>query len=248
MEIRYTDGAFSAKDLAAHLVFTGAAPAIFRQMIRQREAAKQARAWGLTATEEQVQAFADQFRTDRDLLSAGQMMEFLRRAGLSEDDFGDYCETAVLAALAGTRIVDDAAMQRYFLEHRQEFDSADVSIITVGDEGLAKEIVMRIREDGEDFGDLAASYSMDETTGQPGCYAGRIRRERFEADVSAKVFNAGSGDVLGPFPADAGFQVIRVEAVARAGLEDEDTRAAVREKVIEEWVEQFVKDGVSVTP
>jgi len=53
---------------------------------------------------------------------------------------------------------------------------------------------------------------------------------------------------LGPFPDEDQFLVVRVEAVTKADLEDENTRAAVREGVIEEWVEQFMKEGVNVAP
>jgi parvulin-like peptidyl-prolyl isomerase len=53
--------------------------------------------------------------------------------------------------------------------------------------------------------------------------------------VQAAVFNAGSGDIVGPVKTDMGYHIIRVDEL-KLGELDEDTREQIREAIYAEWI------------
>ncbi|MBW2091662.1 MAG: hypothetical protein JRI34_06005, partial [Deltaproteobacteria bacterium] len=64
--------------------------------------------------------------------------------------------------------------------------------------------------------------------------------------ISSKVFNADEGDLLGPFALEDHYQLILVEELKRAELND-DVRDVIRQRIFDEWVSQFFKDGIRIT-
>ena len=63
--------------------------------------------------------------------------------------------------------------------------------------------------------------------------------------MSAKVFTASAGDSLGPFKKDAFFQLIYIEELLTATLND-GVKEAIKERIFREWVSPFLKGGVKV--
>lgn len=104
---------------------------------------------------------------------------------------------------------------------------------------------MQVTEDGEDFHTLARSHSLDETTKHYGGHLGPITRKMLSPDVSAKVFNANAGDLVGPFKKDEYIQLILVEEVIKAELTDH-VQKVIKERIFEQWVSRFCEDGIRV--
>jgi parvulin-like peptidyl-prolyl isomerase len=105
--------------------------------------------------------------------------------------------------------------------------------------------LIQVNEEGEDFHKLARKHSIDETTKYFGGYVGLVSRRMISPEVSAKVFNAKAGDILGPFERENLFQLILVEEVKKGELNDE-VREAIKERILGEWVSQFLKDGIRI--
>ena len=206
---------------------------------------KKARELNIELPNEQLQQFADDYRNLRGLHSAETMITFLEQAGLTEDDFETFCEVSLLTAVLKEHLADDKKIEVYFVNNRSDFDYARLSIIVVKDEHLAREIIIQVTEDGEDFHALARKHSLDEATKYAGGYAGLHSRQMLPPEVSAKVFNASAGDSLGPFQKDAFFQLIFIEEVVTATLND-GVKEAIRDRIFREWVSPFLKGGVKV--
>lgn len=247
MEIMYSNGTVSCDEVMKHLALIGYSHRLYSDIIRNKEVVKKAGQSGIKASDKQLQEFADNFRTLRGLHTAESTYNFLKNAGLSEDDFEAFCESAVLNMLLKEHLVDERAIEEYFVDNRADFDSARISSIVVKDQNLAKEIIMQVMEDGADFHKLAREHSLDERIRYAGGYVGMISRRMFEPDIAAKVFNASEGDVLGPFKQHNAFQVILVEEVRKDELTD-DVKDVIREHIFSEWVSHFLKDGISVNP
>ena len=228
MKIIYSEGTISPEEVIRFLVFTGQADAIFSEIIKGREAQKKAGECNIEVSDEQLQQWADSFRTMRRLYSAEDMGAFLHNNGLTDEDFERFCETSFKTTLLKDLLADDKKIEDYYINNRAEFDYARISIIVVRDETLANEILIQVKEEDEDFHRLARTHSLDEATKFSGGYVGLVPRRMLPPEVSAKVFSGTEGEVIGPFQNDNSFQLILIEEILRASLNDR-TRETVKE-------------------
>jgi hypothetical protein len=241
---RYSGGAIASEDVLKFLSLTGMSSSVLAEMVRRKEIAKKAAELGIKVTDEQLQNFADSFRSARGLLTAEATTRFLQTWGLSDDDLESFCETAVMAQRVEETMAGDAAIKEYFANNRSEFDLARVSIIVVEKEGLANEIMMQVTQDGEDFHALARKHSVDGTTKYAGGYAGMVTRAMLEPEMAAKVFNVSAGEVVGPFNCDGAYRIIMVEEVMRADVKNDGVKSSVKEAILGRWMSQFLKGGI----
>lgn len=248
MRIHYNQGAVEIRDVLAHLNLTGRGLPVYTEVITLREAARQAREKGIRVADRDIQACADRIRMALDLYDAGETAAYLSRAGLTVEDFEDYCESLLLAEAFKNSLVDDAKIEAYFMNNRAQFEQARISVALVADENLANEIRLQVTEDGEDFHALARRHSMDETTRPAGGYVGWMVRRFLRPEAAALVFNASPGDLLGPFAADGGRkQLILVHEVIKPDL-TEAVKAVIRDSIFKEWSAQFVLEGITINP
>lgn len=247
MEISYANDSIGSDEVVKYLGLSGQSGTIFPEMIRMKEVVAKAKEERLSAPDEELQRFADSFRSVRALYDAEETQAFLDNAGLSLDDFEEFCEAAVLTNTLREHLAPDTKVQEYFVTNRADFDHARISVIVVGEETLANEIVMQVTEDEEDFHALAREHSADEQTKYAGGYVGLVRRAMLPPETSAKVFSADPGDVLGPFDRDGMFRLVLVEEVIKAELTD-DVRDAIKEKIFNEWLAQALTGEVVVKP
>jgi len=245
LKIVYSHDTVTPEEVISYLGLIGQADAVFSEIIKNKEVMKKARELNIELPDEQLQQFADNYRNLRGLHSAEAMITFLENAGLTEDDFETFCELSLLTASLKDHLADDKKIEAYFVNNRSDFDYARLSIIVVQEEHLAREIIIQVTEEGEDFHALARKHSLDEATKYAGGYTGMLSRQMLPPDVSAKVFNASAGDSLGPFQKDAFFQLFFIEEVVTATL-NEGVKEAIKELIFREWLSPFLKGGVKV--
>ena len=82
------------------------------------------------------------------------------------------------------------------------------------------ELLAQFREDEADFMVLAREYSIDERA-RSGGYVGMLERLKFRDEMKAAVFGAEPGDVVGPFEIEGGFNLIKVNALYPAMLNEQ---------------------------
>jgi parvulin-like peptidyl-prolyl isomerase len=245
LEINYFKGKIRPEEVIKFLALTGQFLNIFFEIIKYKEVLKKAKELGMSASDEQLQEFADQYRTTRGLYSSDEMLNFLKSNGLTEDDFEDFCEATILLMALKNHLATEKKIEEYFINNRPQFDLARISILLVKGKTLADELLIQLNEEGEDFHQLARKHSIDEATRYLGGYIGNVSRSMLSPEISAKVFNSKPGDVLGPFEREDLFQLILVEEVMRAELND-DVKEAIRERILGEWVSQFLRDGIKI--
>ena len=245
MKIVYSHDTISPEEVIKFLILTGQSDAIFSEIIKNKEVMRKAKELNIEVSDGQLQQCADNFRTLRGLYSAEEMLNFLENTGLAEEDFETFCEFSLLTSAVKDHLTDEKKMEDYFVNNRSDFDCARISMVIVEEENLASEIIIQVTEEGEDFHSLARKYSLDEATKYSGGYVGLISRQMFPPEISAKVFSASAGDLLGPFQRDGQYQLILVEGVIRAGL-DGDVKEAIKERIFREWVSQFLNEGIKV--
>ncbi|MBW2092478.1 MAG: peptidylprolyl isomerase, partial [Deltaproteobacteria bacterium] len=199
MEIVYSHDVITPEEVIKFLSFTRQSVPIITEVIKAKEVAKKAKELKLEVSDDELQGFCDNFRKVCNLYTVDETLDFLKNAGLSEDDFEGFCEMSLLTSALKNHLATEEKIEEYFVNRRAELDLARISSILVKDEGLANEIVLQVTEDEEDFHALARLHSLDEKTKYAGGYIGLVTRDMLWPDISAKVFNADEGDLLGPF-------------------------------------------------
>jgi parvulin-like peptidyl-prolyl isomerase len=196
-----------------------------------RQAALEA---GIIATDEEVQCAADSFRTKRELYDEKTTERWLARNYLSHEEWKALLEDEVLR-LKLRDILTKGKVEKHFAEQRLSFDAATISRIVVKDENVARELRAQIVEDDADFYSLARRYSIDSVTRPAGGYSGIVRRTDMEPKMEAAVFGSQPGKTVGPIKTYAGWQLVKVELIHVATLDD-SLHETIKSLLFEEWL------------
>lgn len=245
MEIEYAGGSISPEEVVRFLALTGQADTVLAEIAKRKEVSKKAAGMGISVSDEALQEMADKYRRLRALFSAQETERFLSEAGVTEDEFEAFCEESVLMEAVRSSLGTDTRVEEHFVNNRSSLDRARISVLVVAERTLADEILIQVNEEGEDFHALARRHSMDEATRYAGGYLGVVTRGMLPPDLAGKVFNAQAGQVLGPLQMGDLFQLVLVEEVKRADL-DEDSREAIRDTIFQEWCYGFLKEGFRI--
>ena len=208
----------------------------------QREAAE----LDISATDSELQQAADDFRAAHDLHTAEATENWLAERHLTFEDW----EALIEHKMIGQKLreaVTDGKVEQHFVENSLSFDCAAISRIVVGDEDIIRELRAQIFEEGADFHALARQYSTDTATKHIGGYAGQISRTEMEAAVESAVFGAQPGKIVGPLKTDDGWQLIKVESIHKATL-NEALRETIKSQLFDEWLNDHRRKARISTP
>ena len=188
----------------------------------------------LEVTPEELQQAADAFRRARGLHGVVQIQNWLAARSLSLEEWEAGLQADLLArkvrnAVAGRQV------DRHFAQRILSYAGVELSQLLVGDEDLARELNVQLREEGADFHALARRHSRHEATRSAGGYRGLARRGELAASAQAAVFGASEGEVVGPFRTREGWWLYKVEKHRPAVL-DEKLREHIGDELFEAWL------------
>ena len=233
--VKIDGAAIDLTEFVRNLKLTGQFEGLLEQFVRDRLAALGARKAGVQVSEAEIQERADQFRRVRGLHRASDTNKYLDAMRISLPEFEAFITNSLQQEKMLGKVCAEQAVQGYFKLNSPKFDSIEVSHIVLDSEAKAREMISVLREDPDTFDEMAREHSIADTREQGGLI-GKMLRGSLRSDVEAKVFNAATGDLLGPFAsADRTvFEIFRVNAKHPAHL-DEDTATEVRRLLREEW-------------
>jgi putative peptide maturation system protein len=200
---------------------------------------------GLKISDEEFQQAADAFRVERELYDAETTEEWLAANYLSNVEWEALLEDDLLRRKLSDALTG-GSVEKYFAEQRFSFDAAAISRLVLKEEGVARELRAQIAEDGADFYALARKYSCDAPTRPAGGYSGLVRRSEMEAVMEATVFGAQPGTTVGPIKTYDGWELVKVEALHPATLDDA-MRESIKSLLFTEWLnDRRLKAKISV--
>jgi peptidylprolyl isomerase len=234
--VKIDDEVFSTDDLLKLLKLDGRFENLMEDILRDKLAVLAAKKSGVALTDEEVQEKADQYRRVHGLHRARETNDYLDALGVSLDDFESFLMDTLYLEKMMAQVSNEAAIQDFFQLNSPRFDSIEVSHIVMDSEGGAREMLSYLSDDPDSFREMAVEHSVAET-GPQGGRIGKVLRGSLQNDIEAKVFNAESGDLLGPFPATGGthFEIFRIDEKRPAELDDE-TRAEITRLLWDEWL------------
>lgn len=142
------------------------------------------------------------------------------RQGLNADH-----EAKIRLAAARERILGNIRVERHLRETVNETSIRKVyeeqsKLAALGDELRARHIlveenskaedILKKIQAGEDFGDLAKTYSIDAGSANRGGDLGYFTQDMLNADFSGPAFKAATGDLIGPLKSEFGWHIAEV--------------------------------------
>lgn len=194
-----------------------------------------ARDVGLAVSDSELQRAANDFRHRRGLTSADQTREWLVRQQLSVLDLEETMERELLIEKFKDHLAAQGAAAR-FDTLRDRYARVRLRELVVASEGLARELLHRLHEEGADFADLARQHSLAPSREQGGD-SGVLLRAELPAPVAEAIFATSPGDTVGPILASGGYHLYHVEQFLPTER-DARTQAFIRQELFDAWLRE----------
>ena len=165
---------------------------------------------GITVSDEDLQAAADDFRRKKTLISAQETFDWLADNGLSMDEFERKLEGDIVLERIMGQVASEEALWKVFNENITEFQHVKIGLIVVDKAGVAKEIVSRIQEGEADFIELSLEHSISREVEENGGYMGRAYRNDLPYEVDAQVFDDNAPGLVGPIEVGDNYYIVKI--------------------------------------
>ena len=196
---------------------------------------------GVTVSDETIQAEYDELVESYG--GADVIQSVFDSYGLTEESVKDNIRMYQLTkAVVATSIeLSDEEVEQYFEDNKDLYGQEEqvvASHILLEDEETAKEVLAKI-EAGEDFEELANSYSTDEATSANGGDLGYISRGQMDESFEEAAFSLEKGAVSDVVQTSEGYHIIKVtDKVPAEEAKLEDVKDEVYEDLLEERVSE----------
>ncbi|NEP18196.1 MAG: peptidylprolyl isomerase [Leptolyngbya sp. SIO4C1] len=205
-----------------------------RQLLTQELIRTEAKARGLTVSSEEIQAEADQFRLQRKLESADATFVWLEEQMLSPEEWeAGICDRLLAKKLAETMF--EPEIVAFFIQNRLDYDQVVLYRLRVAEAPLAQELFYQISEAETSFYEAAHRYDQDERRRLRCGYEGTLFRWSLKPQLAAQVFGSQPQTVIGPLPAESGYELFMVERFILSELTS-DVRERILERLFQEWL------------
>ncbi len=234
----------TCEDFIAHLKFSNQYNDLMDRYIRGRVTVRAAESRGITATPDEVQRAADDFRRCLGLHRARETREWLHKNGITAEAFETLITEHLLVQKLMAAVADAAAVEAYFRSNAPKFETVDLRRMVVEGENKARELSMILDEGESDFESLCREHSLDEETRKDGGAVRGVRRGQLPQAVEEKVFTAAEGGVVGPFRLNGRgrYEIIRVDRRTPPRLDDA-AREWAAEELYREWMAERMAEA-----
>jgi parvulin-like peptidyl-prolyl isomerase len=211
---------------------------VCRKVLRQRVINQAALEQGIELTEEEIQAEADEIRLKNRLESAEATYKWLADQMITPDDWEKgICDRLLSQKLAYHMF--DSEVDKYFAQHKLDFEQLVLYSISVPYQQLAQEIYYQVEEREISFYEAAHLYDVYEERRLRCGYDGKVRRWSLDPDIAAALFSVRPREIIGPVQVADGFSLLMVEEIMNSSLTAE-VRQQILDQMFNEWVDREV--------
>ncbi|HHV83834.1 MAG TPA: foldase [Tepidanaerobacter syntrophicus] len=211
--------------------------AVLNSLIANKIVELEAKKQNITVSEEDVQKEVDKLAEQYGGEEA--FTQFLDMYGYSLDGIKDNIKMNlyVKKLLEPTIKIEESEIKSYFDENKASFDTPEqvkASHILVDTEEKAKEVKQKL-QDGEDFAELAKTYSTDTSNNQQGGGLGYFSKGQMTPEFEAAAFSLKVGEISDPVKTEFGYHIIKVEDKKEAKEATyEESKDKIKEVLLEE--------------
>lgn len=187
--------------------------AVLNSLIANKIVELEAKKQNITVSEEDVQKEVDKLAEQYG--SEEAFTQFLEMYGYSLDEIKENIKMNlnVKKLLEPTIKIEESEIKSYFDENKASFDTPEqvkASHILVDTEEKAKEVKQKL-QDGEDFVELAKTYSTDTSNNQQGGELGYFSKGQMTPEFEEAAFSLKVGEISDPVKTEFGYHIIKVE-------------------------------------
>lgn len=251
--VAYVDGEEITKEELSDRLIALYGENVLNQLIVNKMIEIDAKKQGIEVTDDELNEELDQYYN----MYGGEenFTSFLEMGGFEIDDFKeDVKRSLLLDRILEERIeITEEEMKEYFEENKEQFDQeeqVEASHILVEDRETAYKVINKLNN-GEDFAELAAEYSIDENTKNNGGELGYFGKGEMVIEFEEEVFAMEVNTISKPVETQYGFHIIKKtdhKPYKEANFEEvkEEVKQALLEQKkdaeYQEWVQEKMKE------
>ncbi len=208
---------------------------IYQKILCRRIISQVAQEKNITVSREEIQTEADSIRHRKHLEKASDTLNWLQEQIVTVEDWETGIGDRLLAKKVSEHLFD-AEVEKYFAQHRLDFEQFILYKIVIPYQRLAQEIFYQIEEEEISFYEAAHLYDIDKRRRLQCGYEGRVNHRSLKPDIAAVVFSAAIGEVVGPISTEQGYHLFMLEEIIPAELTPQK-RQEIINKLFQEWLE-----------
>lgn len=224
------------EDILQQIKLSCQIPEIVEQIVTRKVISAAVEEAGLKVTTEELQKAANQMRAMSKLKDAQATWAWLKKYGLSLDDFEEIVYITLLSQKL-TKHLFKNKVEPYFYEHQLDYAGAIIYEIVLDDQDEAIELFYEIQEGETSFSEAAKEYIQDRELRRKGGYRGKVNRTEMKPEVSAAVFAANPPAILKPIVTADGIYLVLVEEIVKPEL-DQKLQQKIMFDLFTEWLKQ----------
>jgi PPIC-type PPIASE domain len=208
---------------------------IHKRVLSQQIISETAKAKSIIVTAEEIQAEADRQRHQRHLESSTATFSWLAEQLMTPEDW----EAGISDRLLTVKLAESLfahEIERYFVEHRLEFEQVLLYKIAVPYFQLAQELLYQIEDDEISFYEAAHLYDVDEQRRLQCGYVGKLYQWSFTPEIAAILLGANTREVIGPVQSEQSYVLLMVEEFIPAKLTSE-IHQVILDRLFQDWLD-----------
>ncbi len=226
-------------DIVVDLKINGAYKNSLQNLMIQKSIQLFAESRKIEVTDEELQDYVNQKRSDSNLLTTDATRKYLANLGINEDQWIDSLEYARLEEKVKTQVITDEKIEFYFKENSHLFTEIATYKISVTDKNEADEIFMEAKNDGKDFRELAYKYNEIIDLKLSSGFAGWIRRGTLPLNIENNLFTADEGEIFGPLQEGDMYSIYYADTIKKASL-TEDIKKEIMDNIFNVWKQNLL--------
>ena len=191
---------------------------------------------GITISDQEIQAEADQFRHQMKLESAKDTIQWLEHQLITAEEWEEGIHRRLLTQKLAKHLFAHE-VPTYFTQNKLNYEKVILYRIVVHNAPLAQELFYQITEAEISFYQAAHQYDINEQRRFYCGYEGTLSRRELTPDTAAQVFGSQPKDVLGPIQSEDGYDLLMVENFLGADL-TEEIQTQILNQLFNEWLDR----------
>jgi parvulin-like peptidyl-prolyl isomerase len=230
----------SAEEVIQQVKLSRQIPSIVESIIAQKIILKASQELDIQVENDDLQKAADNFRLVHNLQGANETWSWLKKHGLSIDEFEELIYTEVIADKLAQKLFADK-VEPFFFAHQIDYAGAVLCEVLFDNQDLAIELFYAIQEGETSFHEVAYCHIQDAELRRTAGYKGLVLRKDMRPEISASVFSATPPQILHPIPTPQGVHLILVQELVHPQLDDA-RRAQILSDFFAEWLKKQAMD------
>ncbi|MBW4500518.1 MAG: peptidylprolyl isomerase [Scytonema hyalinum WJT4-NPBG1] len=194
--------------------------------------------FGITISDEELQAAGDAFRQEHKLLGASETLAWLQEQRITVEDWSGGIRVELLTKKLKEHLFGDA-VDAHYISNRSDYKRLALSQILVRDLTDALKVAHALREENTSFCALALEYSKGKQSKENGGFVGICFIAKLMPEIAQAISEASEGEVIGPIQTKLGYHIVRVEKWFPAEL-NQSVREEILESLFQVWLQEQI--------